>query len=636
MATRILLATVAVLLGGMAPAMAQPAGPGIVRVPDAPDDLRVDGTTRSEVVVGTADGDHVSAGPGDDVIRTGRGRDRIWAGDGRDRVYAGPGDDRIVVSGNNAADFVDCGTGRDVVIADPVDDLRGCEVVVLKGQGRAPHLRSVAAEIRAMERRTGSDSSNGVLWRVTHGNALPGLGDAQPAWVTRTTDCWGRTTACDSSAVQQQLTSAIRGIIGGATTLVDISSLAPVASGGFRQAIIDGAADAQRAGNRPVIRLLWGRSPAAPFSARALRALQRDVQAAAPDLTVVGALMANTLVTNGYSWNHSKIVAADSRVAWAAGINMWSDSYLQSRNPVTDLGVVVRGPAARDAHVFLDELWAFSCANEGSGLRYNVTIVPAKGGSRGCPARRAPDAGAPEGDISVMAVGRGGYIDSGRTTGRLDPREVSAADRRDSGCIVPPLPNPMNGDPSWDGNNPSDTALRALVESAESNVVISQQDLIFPCAKDPSYDVRLVDAIARKVRDGIPVTIAVSNPKATITLFEQYPGDPAPARAVIMKRLTALMGSRDLATRAACRSLAVAPFRLSSLATWPGGGAPGLHAKVIAVDDSAVLVGSQNAYPNQLQEFGYIIEDPRAMADMKRTFLDPLEANARAGALPCR
>lgn len=165
-----------------------------------------------------------------------------------------------------------------------------------------------------------------------------------------------------------------------------------------------------------------------------------------------------------------------------------------------------------------------------------------------------------------MAVGRGGYIDSGRTTGRLDPREVSAADRRDSGCIVPPLPNP----------------------------------------------------------------------KATITLFEQYPGDPAPARAVIMKRLTALMGSRDLATRAACRSLAVAPFRLSSLATWPGGGAPGLHAKVIAVDDSAVLVGSQNAYPNQLQEFGYIIEDPRAMADMKRTFLDPLEANARAGALPCR
>lgn len=194
----------------------------------------------------------------------------------------------------------------------------------------------------------------------------------------------------------------------------------------------------------------------------------------------------------------------------------------------------------------------------------------------------------------------------------------------------------MNGDASWDGNNPSDTAIRALVGSAESKVVISQQDMVFPCAKDPSYDVRLMDAIARKVRDGISMTIAVSNPRASISLFEQYPGDPGPTRAVITKRFTALMGSAERATRAACRSLLVAPFRFSSLDKWPGSTAPGLHAKVIAVDDSAVMVGSQNAYPNQLQEFGYIVEDVRAMADMKRVFLDPLEGYARASALPCR
>lgn len=608
----------------------------MITVPDVPADLRVDGSSGRDLIVGTADDDVVHGRGGDDVIRTGRGNDRIWAGDGSDRVFAGPGADRITTHGNNAIDVVDCGPGRDVVIADPDDQLRGCEVVVLKGQGRAPHLRSVVAKIAEMERRTGSDTSRGVLWRLSYGNALPGLGEQRPDWITRTTDCWGQTGPCDSSGVQAHLTSSIRQIIGGATDLVDVSSLAPVADGAFRRAIIDGAADAQRAGNRPTIRLMWGRSPAAPFSERRLRALQRDVKAVAPDLQVVGALMANTLVTNGYSWNHSKIVAADSRVAWASGINMWSASYLQSKNPVTDLGVVVRGPAAHDAHRFLDELWAFSCRNEGFGPRYNVTIVPRRGGPGGCPARRAPVAGDAVGDVAVLAVGRGGYIDSGRVTGRLKPDEVSPADRRDSGCILPPLPNPMNGDSSWDGNNPSDTALRALVESAESKVVISQQDLIFPCAKDPSYDVRLIDALARKVRDGIPVTIAVSNPGATISLFEQYPGDPAPARAIIMKRLTLLKGSPELAREAACLSLRVAPFRFSSLARWPGSTAPGLHAKVVAVDDAAVLVGSQNAYPNQLQEFGYIIEDPRAMADMKRAFLDPLEANARANALPCR
>ena len=636
MIPRIALVAVATLLAFAGAAASQPGEKRVVTVPDPEHDLRVDGTVGPDLVLGTSGDDIVHGRAGNDVIRTGPGDDRIWAGDGADRVYAGPGDDRIKTFGSAARNFVDCGPGRDVVIANPGDVLRRCEVVVHKGEGRAPHLRSVAAEIAAMERRTGSDTSRGVLWRLSYGNALPGLGEQRPGWITRTTDCWGRTGPCDSSGVQAHLTSTIRQIIGEATELVDVSSLAPVADGAFRQAIIDGAADAQRAGNRPTIRLMWGRSPAAPFSERRLRALQRDVQAVAPDLQVVGALMANTLVTNGYSWNHSKIVAADSRVAWASGINMWSASYLQSTNPVTDLGVVVRGPAAHDAHRFLDELWAFSCNNEGFGPRYNVTVVPRRGGPGGCPARRAPAAVDAVGDVAVLAVGRGGYITSGRVTGRLKPDEVSPVDRRDSGCIVPPLPNPMNGDSSWDGNNPSDTAIRALVESAESKVVISQQDLIFPCAKDPSYDVRLMDAIARKVRNGIPVTIAVSNPGATISLFEQYPGDPAPARAIIMKRLAKLMGSAEAARDAACLSLRVAPFRFSSLSTWPGSTAPGLHAKVVAVDDAAVLVGSQNAYPNQLQEFGYIIEDPRAMADMKRAFLDPLEANAKDNALPCR
>jgi phosphatidylserine/phosphatidylglycerophosphate/cardiolipin synthase-like enzyme len=194
----------------------------------------------------------------------------------------------------------------------------------------------------------------------------------------------------------------------------------------------------------------------------------------------------------------------------------------------------------------------------------------------------------------------------------------------------------MNGNPRWDGNNPSDTALRALVRSADSKVVISQQNLIFDCARDPSYDVRLLDAIAEQVRDGVKVTIVVSNKDAVIkALEEDYGGGADSSRAVVMKRLTKLMGSSSLAKEAACRSLTVAPFRFSSLTTWPGSNAPGLHSKVIAVDDQAVMVGSQNAYPNQLQEFGYLIEDSRAMADMKRLFLDPIESNARAAALPC-
>ncbi|MEI6448043.1 MAG: phospholipase D-like domain-containing protein [Actinomycetes bacterium] len=595
----------------------------------------VRGTNGPDTIIGTADRDVVDGGPGADSIVTREEKDRIWGGAGYDWVSAGTGDDRVIVSGDGSRDSVDCGPGNDVVLADPADNVRNCEVVSVLQGDRTPHINRVVTAIRNMEERTGSDSSEGILWNLTQGNALPALGTANPEWITRTTDCWGVTTSCDSSRVQGQLTSTIRSIIGNARTLVDISSLSAVADGGFRQAIIDGAADAQRAGRRPLIRMMWGRQPLAPFDAP-LRDLQRDVQAAAPDLTVVASLMSNTLVLNGYSWNHSKIVAADSRVAWAAGINLWSRSYLQSTNPVTDLGVVVRGPAAADPSRFLDVLWTFTCENSGFGLRYNNTIIPAGGGPGGCPAKKAPAPGGPEGDVTVLSLGRAGYINTGKVTGRKDPGEVSRGDKYDSGCIIPPLPNPMNGNPRWDGNNPSDTALRALVRSADSKVVITQQNLIFDCARDPSYDVRLLDAIAEQVRDGVKVTIVVSNKDAVIkALEEEYGGGADSSRAVVMKRLTKLMGSSSLAKEAACRSLTVAPFRFSSLTTWPGSNAPGLHSKVIAVDDQAVMVGSQNAYPNQLQEFGYLIEDSRAMADMKRLFLDPIESNARAAALPC-
>lgn len=589
----------------------------------------------NDTVAGGAGTDRLHAGHGDDTVRAGAGDDRIWSGGGTDTVHGGPGNDRIIASSDGTVDTVDCGPGRDVAIVDVTDITTNCETRVEVGPGRTPHINSVANEIRQMQTRTGSDSSEGLLWQVTDGNTLAGAGGMAPGWLIRTSDCWGVTTACDSSGVQTRMTTSIRDIIGSAEVLVDISSLSGIADGGFRQAIIDGAADAERAGRRPLIRMMWGRSPATPFSDGTLRKLQKDVQAAAPHATVVASLMTNTPVTNGYSWNHSKIVAADSKVAMTGGINMWSRSYLQSTNPVTDVAVMVNGPAAADAHRFLDILWKFTCDNEGFGPRYNNTIVPKRGGAGGCPTAKAPAAAPGTGDVRVLAAGRAAYINAGLTTGRNDVREVSAADRRDSGCYIPPLPNPMNGDPTWDGNNPSDTALRALVASAESKVVITQQMLTFACATTPSYDVRLIDNLARKVREGIPVTIVVSNKGGAINTSEQYGADPVADLGVVMKRLTKLMGSKDLARQAACRSLTLAPLRLSTQPTWPGSTAPALHSKVIAVDDAAFMVGSQNAYPNQLQEFAYIVENPTAMADFKRDFLDPVVRYSSAAALPC-
>jgi hypothetical protein len=57
---------------------------------------------------------------------------------------------------------------------------------------------------------------------------------------------------------------------------------------------------------------------------------------------------------------------------------------------------------------------------------------------------------------------------------------------------------------------------------------------------------------------------------------------------------------------------------------------------VIAVDDEAIAAGSQNAYPNQLQDFTYIIKDPAAAADFVREYLNPMVRYSLRARLPCR
>ena len=502
-----------------------------------------------------------------------------------------------------------------------------------------PHLDKVVEAIQTMESATGSDSTRGILWSVTDDNTLPGAGLKNSSWLTRTQSCWGAVVACSSSTVQQRLLTTIRRIVASGRTLVDVSSLTKLPYDAFRQAIIDGAADGEAAGHAPTIRLLWGRTPITLFTDgisvdKNLAELRDQVQAAAPHAKVIAALQSDTPVLNGYSWNHSKIVAADGRVALAIGINLWEKSYLQSSNPVTDLGVTVEGPAAARASRFLDELWTYVCAHPGKGpARWNTVIGTSS--TIACPAALTPNPQKGTGDVRVLSVGRSGYISNGRTSGRTPWFQPSFADRYDSRCIVPPVPNPMNGDAAWDGRNPSDTALRALVDSATTKVVIGQQEMTFPCSTSASYDLRLIDAIARKVAAGVQVDIVVSNPNSNINSTEDYLADPNATKTVVMKRLTKLLGSSQAASDAACRSLMIAPLRVSASPTWPNGKEPALHGKVIAVDDAAFYIGSQNAYPNQLPEFGYIIEDQKAMRDLRRLYLDPMVQYSSAAALPC-
>lgn len=507
-----------------------------------------------------------------------------------------------------------------------------------------PHINAVIDAIRAMERNTGSDTSHGSLWDLTTSNSLATDG----SWIVDTHHCWNSAKTCDNTAEQQHITSTIRSIVGSGEKIVDLSGLTGFPDGGFRQAIIDGARDASIAGRTPVIRMLWGHTPLYDVGDKKLKAFQKDVQDAAPGVRVVAASAANTAGVGGYFWNHSKIVAADGKVAFIAGINMWSHSYLQSTHPVTDLGMVVTGPAAYNSQQFLDVQWRYVCANPERSVSVTNTIIPAQT-PQTCPATMTPEvmssATIDAGDVAVLSLGRGGRLYDGRLVGEGAYPAVSWQDRLKTTC--PGIFNIMNGGARWDGRNPSDTGLRALVESAQSSITIFQQNMMFPCPVGRNYDVRLFDAIAKKIDAGIPVNIVTSNTSASVRddagLTEpesDYKALPvAKVQRTLIERVQKLGNSKQEATALVCRSLMVAPLRTSTSGKWLGAEAqyanPAMHTKMIMVDDEAFSIGSQNAYPNELAEFSYLVENKDAAKQLTDRFITPILTLAKAGAAPC-
>ncbi len=84
--------------------------------------------------------DHLSGGSGIDSLLGGVGKDVTSGGDGADLIFDGDGavgdrmfggnDDDVFYAADGARDAIDCGAGSDDVIADPIDVITGCELVV--------------------------------------------------------------------------------------------------------------------------------------------------------------------------------------------------------------------------------------------------------------------------------------------------------------------------------------------------------------------------------------------------------------------------------------------------------------------------------------------------------------------------
>lgn len=107
--------------------------------------LRLVGNARANDLIGTRWADHIDGRGGNDDIYGRGGNDTIIPGPGADDVFGGPGND-LILAVDGREDDISCGTGQDVVHADPIDDVsRNCETVHRSGGGTAPTAPSGSA-----------------------------------------------------------------------------------------------------------------------------------------------------------------------------------------------------------------------------------------------------------------------------------------------------------------------------------------------------------------------------------------------------------------------------------------------------------------------------------------------------------
>lgn len=409
----------------------------------------------------------------------------------------------------------------------------------------------------------------------------------------------------------------VHDLVASARRSVDITLLQPAPDTRFLAALRAAVADLARSGRPIAIRVLVGQYPPDNVDAAALlaglTADARDVANGRISITVA-AMRSCELggKCDSFSWNHSKIVVVDGQDALVGGHNMWSVDYLVDR-PVHDLSMRLHGPAAASASRFADALWRYVCAK--AGKTPTVTAVSFESGkaasAAACPSSFAamstprPDKA---GGVSILAVGRLG----GGLTRYFD--------------------------------NQGDLARDLMFGAAQASIRMVQQDIGFILGRaDPIYPEstleRLVDFLETRQGD---IYIVLSN-QGSIggSGFAYSNGVPLRTlakhlRDMVSKRYevrhedehgrldTSIRTGPDPVNAMLCSRVHLASLRFGPDDTWPGGMTFANHSKFWMVDDRFFYIGSDNLYPVDLQEFGYIVDDRRAAADLREAYWNPV------------
>ena len=376
-----------------------------------------------------------------------------------------------------------------------------------------------------------------------------------------------------------------------------------------------------------------GKFPVGHYSAEAFaRSLQRSV---GPWLKVQSASMRTELT----SWNHAKVLEVDGREAIVGGMNYWNSDYLQTANPTNDLSIEVHGQAATDVSRYDDVLWSWTCDHR-SGFHTDVTLLNLPD----CVKVAKTQSTLPTGTVSMMVLGHLGNVIAvpGEPYDRQSPpigRSPFPGNSNVCNTLIGSDSSDTNNSRSYEYRNPGEPALRALIQRAERSIFISQQDLLscLPSKYAPTealFDERLVAILASKIVAGVPIRIVLS--------AGPYPGYSTGFKLTDVATLLQFAVATDRALppeqlaqarTMVCQDVGLAALRNGPGATWANGQPFSNHAKLVAVDDEAFYIGSQNLYPGRLQELGVIVENRDAANELNFTYLRPMWDWSKADAL---
>ncbi|WP_240801779.1 phospholipase D-like domain-containing protein [Streptomyces sp. A1136] len=481
-----------------------------------------------------------------------------------------------------------------------------------------PHLDAVEGTLRQV-----SPGLEHRVWERTSGNTLDASSAGGGDWLLQTPGCWGDDTCADRPGTRRLL-AKITENVSRATGTVDVSTLAPFPDGAFQDALVAGLKASAARGNRLRVRILVGAAPL--YHLNVLPSKYRDelvaklgADAPAVDLDIASMTTSKT----AFSWNHSKILVVDGRSVISGGVNSWKGDYLETAHPVADVDAALQGPAAASASRYLDELWSWTCRNQGS--LGSVWFASSNGAA--CTSSFTADSPTPPpvgtGTVPVIAVGGLGVgIKRDDPASAFRPTLPTAGDTK---CAVG-LHDNTNADRDYDTVNPEESALRTLISGADRHIEISQQDLNATCPPLPRYDIRVYDALAAKMAAGVKVRIVVSDPANRGAVgsggYSQIKS-LSEISDTLRDRLALLTGDRRTATSAMCSTLQLATFRAAQSPTWADGHPYAQHHKLVSVDGSAFYIGSKNLYPAWLQDFGYLVESPTAARQLDAQLLAP-------------